>query len=50
MTVNNEDSNDSQQRKAPDARQSEAPFYKLYSKDPEIRILISVAPNAYSDT
>ena len=37
MSVTNEDSNDSQQRKAPDARQSEVSFYKLYSKDPEIR-------------
>ena len=37
MSVTNEDSNDSQQRKAPDARQSEVSFYNLYSKDPEIR-------------
>ena len=36
MSVTNEDSNDSQQRKAPDARQSEVSFYKLYSKEPEI--------------
>ena len=36
MSVSNEDSNDSQQRKAPDARQSEVSIYKLYSKDPEI--------------
>ena len=35
MSVTNEDSNESQQRKAPDARQSEASLYKLYSKDPE---------------
>ena len=36
MSVTNEDSNDSQQRKALDARQSEVSIYKLYSKDPEI--------------
>ena len=37
MSVTNEDSNDSQKRKAPDARQAEVSFYNLYSKDPEIR-------------
>ena len=36
MSATNEDSNDSQQRKAPDARQSEVSIYKLSSKDPEI--------------
>ena len=37
MSVPNEDSDDSQQRKAPDAQKSEASIYKLYSKDPEIK-------------
>ena len=36
MSVTNEDSNYSQQRKAPDAHQSGVSIYKLYSKDPEI--------------
>ena len=37
MSVPNEDSDDSQQRKALDAQKSEASIYKLYSKDPEIK-------------
>ena len=37
VSVTNEDSNDSQLRNAPDARQSEVSIYKLYSKDPEIK-------------
>ena len=36
MSVTNEDSNASHQRKAPDARQSEVSIYKLYSEAPEI--------------
>ena len=37
MSATNENSNNSQQRKAPDERQSDVSFYKLYSKDPEIK-------------
>ena len=39
MPVTNEDSKDSLQRKAPDAHKSEASIYKLYSKDPEIKVI-----------